>query len=247
MNRIKLLLLGLCLSSTAVGCAEDVDSENVDTDGVHADYTALSSKKSEDGVVAGGGTQLSAYLRTGGAKSNTFLDLTGGDELIISTPDETQTLTGDNQETDFEGDEDGLEFTFAFMRGGDFEDAPDSTVTLPPNFEILGLEPVGDQINAERSRGERLELTLDGLTSGEVEWEIEGTCILSEDGTADVGDDGTIVIPANVLELKSGEEDEPCGAKIGVSLENKGKLDPALGSGTVRGIRQRWFTFVSTP
>lgn len=247
MDRIKLSLLGLSLTFASVGCTEDIASVNLKTSGMHADFQALASKSSADGVVTGSGTQVSAYLRAGGNKSNTVVDLTDGDELIISTPDEERTLTDEERTTDFDGDEDGLEFTFALMRGGDDDDAPNSTVTLPPNFEIEGLEPEDEQINAERSRSEALELTLAGLDSGEVDWEIEGDCIFRETGSAKVSKSGGIVIPADAVDAHSGDEDSECGAKLKVEIVNKGTLDPALGSGDIRSIRRRWFTFVSTP
>ncbi len=245
VDRIKLLLLGLGLTSTIVGCAADVESEDIRTSGVYADFEVLASTSQQGGDITGSGSQVSAYLRVDDSTSNTFLDLTGEDELIVTADDESRTLTGEERTTDFDGDEEGLEFNFAFMRGEEDDNAPESTVSLPPSFVVEGMEGT-DGNDPEVTRSASLQLHLEGLTNEEVNYHVEGDCLKLRSGSVDAND-GDITIPQSAFEAWDDQADEACGAKLYVEVVNKGSLDPAYDGGTIEAIRRVWVPFASTP
>jgi hypothetical protein len=245
VDRIKLLLLGLGLTSTMVGCAADVESEDIRTSGVYADFEVLASTTQQGGDITGSGSQVSAYLRVDDSTSNTYLDLTGADELVITADTEERTLTGEERTTDFDGDEEGLEFNFAFMRGEEDDNAPESTVSLPPSFVVEGMEGV-DGADPDVLRGTALELHLEGLDNEEVNYHVEGDCLKLRSGSVDANN-GDITIPASAFEAWEDEAAEPCGAKLYVEVVNKGRLDPAYDGGTIEAIRRVWVPFSSMP
>ncbi len=241
MNRIKLLLLGVGVTTLAAGCAEDIASSDVRTSGVHADFSALASK----GDPSDSGTKASAYLRTGGDNSNTFLDLVGEDKLIITVGDESRELTGEERTGDFAEDADDTLITFAWMRGEDDVSAPNSTVTLPPAFEpkLEGITLV-DGEDPEISRSSDLTITWEGAsTDDEVNYHIEGDCLFLSSGGSGTND-GSVTIDASDFDVHSGEEESKCGAKLYVELVRKGTLDENL-DGTISATRRVWIPFVS--
>jgi hypothetical protein len=256
VNRIKLLLLGLGLTSTVVGCAADTDSENIRTSGVYADFEVLASTVQQGGADAPvNDIDVAANLRVDDATSNTWLDLTGEDKLLITAGDVTRTLTDDERTTNFPGTEDELDFTFAFMRGEEDDSAPDSTVTLPPSFVVQGMEGV-DGEDPEITRSEGLELHLEDVGNRKVGYRIEGDCLMTQWGTL-TANDGDITIPSGEFDPAPFDEEDPedeCtqaagkyGAKLYVELVNEGSLDPAYNDGTIKAIRRVWVPFVSTP
>lgn len=243
MNRIKLLLLGLGVTTLAAGCTEDIASEDVRTSGVHADFTALASK----GEPSDSGTKVSAYLRTGGDNSNTFLDLTGEDKLIITVGDESRELTGEERTGDFTEDADDTLITFAFMRGEDDDSAPNSTVTLPPAFEptLEGITLVDGQ-DPEIPRSADLTITWEGAsTSDEVNYHVEGDCLFLREGGGEPNN-GSVTIDSDDFKVESGEEANKCGAKLYVELVRTGTLDENL-EGDITATRRVWIPFVSVP
>ncbi len=246
VDRIKLLLLGLGLTSTMVGCAADTDSENVRTRGVRADFEVLASSVQQGGETSLEDIDVRADLRVDDDESNTWLDLTGEDELIITADDETRTQTGDERTTHFPGTEGELDFNFAFMRGDEDDSAPASTVTLPPLFEVQGMEGV-DGADPVISRA-ALELHLEGLDNEEVTYSIEGDANCLKDRSGEItANNGDITIPASAFEAWDDAATEPCGSKLYVEVVNQGSLDPAYNEGRIRAIRRVWVPFVSAP
>jgi hypothetical protein len=243
VNRIKLLLLGVGVTTLAAGCTEDIASSDVRTSGVYADYTALASK----GEPSDSGTKASAYLRTGGDNSNTFLDLVGDDKLVITVGDESRELTGEERTGDFAEDAEDTLITFAWMRGEEDVSAPNSTVTLPPEFTptLEGITLV-DGEDPEIPRSAPLVISWEGAsTSDQVNYHIEGDCLFLETGE-ESSNDGSITIDADEFNVTGDDEAATCGAKLYVELVRKGTLDENL-EGSITATRRVWIPFVSVP
>lgn len=243
MDRIK-LLLGLGIATFAAGCTEDVNSTDIKTSGMQAHFKALESK-------AGEGTKVTADLRVnGGDSSNDYIDTKGEDTLSAEAGDETVTLDkfevglGDGvmYEATLSEEAEDAQFTFSFNRGPDDDDAPNSFVTLPPAFELEGLET-----NGEVSRSSSLNLTWEGSSSDTVRYHVEGDCLFTTIEREAGKNVGSVTIPPGDMDATSSKETETCGAKLYVELVRKGTLDPAFGDGSVEGIRRRWISFVSVP
>jgi hypothetical protein len=247
VDRIKLLLLGLGLTSTMVGCSSpDIDSDELHTDGVYAEIVVLASTAQQGGEITGGGSDVTVDMRVDDEGSNTHLNLTGEDSLVVTAGEESHTLTGKMPiDSEFNGDEDGLEFTFSFERGEHNVDAPDSTVSLPPEFVVEGMEGV-DGADPDVLLGTALELHLEGLDNEEVNYHVEGECLKLRTGSVDANN-GDITIPASAFEAWEDEAAEPCGAKLYVEVVNKGSLDPAYDGGTIEAIRRVWVPFSAMP
>ena len=135
LNRITPLILLAVLS----GCS-NTSSENVNSEGIHADFDILA-----DGS---GQTFVYAELEVGaGLAGGTSLEVKGGDRLTVMANGIERSMTEDRSvfgrfryEASFDFDDGGTMFTVAFLRDKG-RSAPDSTVTLPEGFVIQA--PVG--------------------------------------------------------------------------------------------------------
>lgn len=223
----------------SLGCAEDVGSENIRTQGMYAKYTAIASGNGE--------TSITAELRVGG-NNGTFVQLGGEDELSASSEDDDVVLAHDSvgdrhyYEGDLEGDAEGLEIQVAFTRGEDFDDAVDSFAELPAPFEAELEDPDADAI----SRDEDVAVVWDNETSGTMKWTVEGDCIETESGTT--SDDGTLVIEAEDIEVWDLDAGESCEVTITLDRVEEGDVDPTFEEGgKFVAIQRRTVTFTSTP
>lgn len=223
----------------ATGC-ESVSSTDVLTSGIYADLSATS-----DGVQ----THTLAVLRTGGATSNTFVNLEGDDILTVTAQGETQELLesyiGDifAYAADFDLSAADTEFVFALERSID-DGAPDSRCTLPEPFDATS--PVAD---SALSRGQA-DLTVSWTPAGqadEIRVIVEGDCLWRHVEDVD-GDPGTIVIPADTLASIDENNPQACDATVTIQRLRMGALDPAYGEGgTIYGIQAREVPFRSDP
>lgn len=237
MKLEKLLLATAC---TLLFACETVDSPNVRTDGIYADYIATA-----DGS---GRTRLEANLRVGGARSNTFLELIDGDKLMadhdgsVQQMDKRSSVFGAvTYASDFDVDAKDTKFRIGFERQphDDFEaecrggGAPDSFATLPAPFTLSNPE-------ADRSfsrRADNITVSWDRADDGDsMRVEVHGDCLRDE--SFEVSDDsGQFVIAAGRLETVS-DEDPTCRATIEVLRLRPGTIDSAFGEGGTFVARQ---------
>lgn len=249
MKQIGLLAL---LALGFMGCKDEkVESEDIRTSGIYAKF----------GVLATGNAKATATaeLRVGG-DNGTVVILTGEDELLCTaTPPEAEpsekkmAKDGNEYKASFSGDAGDTEFLFAFNRGDEDETAPDSSVTLPDPFEIVGVEST-----QEVSRAEALTVTWEpSATKDSTKWSLDGSCLFETSGT--VPDDATLTLqgddfnptPSAEEAAKDDKDDsENCTATLCVEKKRKGTLDPAFAKeegGEIYGIQRRCVKFVTTP
>jgi hypothetical protein len=226
----------------ALACTEKVDSVDVRTHGVYAEYEAVSN---------GTSTSVSARLKVGGDDSNTFLELQGQDELRATVGDQpVKELTGSDEvyRATFSEGGSGVEVVVSFMRGPDDEDAPDSSAILPDVFTID--DALAGQ---EVSREDDIVITWDPSgTNDDMEWELDGAdtennCI--DWLTGSVSDGGMLVIPAEDFEPNfDSDEMESCEVTFTLDRIRAGSVDDAFGEGgRFLAIQRRRLSFIATP
>ncbi len=238
------LLKGLCLGAGCLlvgACAEDVDSSNVKTDGMFANFEVTGR--------ANGQSEVRASILIGGSGSNTYANLTAGDVLSATSGDETHELTelggtlGDVHiyHATFDGADEGQEFTVSFDREED-ESAPNSTSALPAPFSITA--PAED---AEVSRAAALTVSWTPSTSEAVNIHLDGDCIILHTFTAS-SDTGTHTFEAGTLDTTASHEGDTCDVELTVSTRAAGTVDSAFGEGgRFTAIQERKIAFRSTP
>lgn len=214
------------------GCEESVESTDIRTSGIYPEITVTA-----DGD---GSFLVSVRLKVGGRSSNTFMDLKGEDELTATVGDDTKVLDETDDETytaSFATAEEGTEFLIAFDRGSLDDSAPASTVTLPAPFE-LSVSPV------EASRAtDAIDVTWEPPATGNVNWEIEGECIIRDD--ANTPDDGAHVLAAGTIETFMSDADKACTVDLTLTRSRSGSIDPAFTEGgniVARQVRRKSFT-----
>lgn len=231
MNRWTLFVLPAAL----LACTESVESSDVRTSGVYPEFEVVA-----DGS---GSSRASARLKVGGDDSNTFLSLQGGDRLEVTVGDETVTLSeSDNHRysATFQIDAAGTEFEFAFIRTEADETAPRSVVALPAPFEL-------EMTTTEASRAtDDVAFTWDPAAGGELQWNIDGDCVWTEQGVTT--DDGSHSIPRDEMRAPSSDEAESCPVQLTVERMSSGSVDPAFTEGgRVVAYQRRIQSFTSTP
>ncbi len=228
MRYSKLLVVGAFTLVLAVGCA-DVDSNDVLTSGMWANISVEA-----DG---GGTSQVSAVLKVGGGDSNTYVELSGDDQLTATLGEEEQVMTeqvlGDYHRyiTTFQSDAPGQAYTVSFTRSLD-EGAPESVVDLPEPFEILEVDV--SHFNAT----EDIHIAWDPSGSDDfMELGAEGDCIWPYFQDLE-GDTGSAVIPAGSIEQVGDELEVSCEVTYTVVRWKNGDLDLGYGDGGVITGRQ---------
>ena len=216
----------------AFGCTESVESTDVKTTGIYPEIEVVA-----DGS---GSSDVTVYLKVGGNDSNTFLDLKGDDTLEVTVDGDTKTMdqSGDGYRASFAVDAEGTEFTIAFLRGEDDDDAPASTVLMPAPFEMmLGATEVS------RSADD-LEYTWDPpVDGGNLSWSLNGSCVKINTGSTP--DDGTNTIAAGDIETFEADMDKTCTVDLNLEREQSGDIDPAFtegGSIVAKHVRSDSFT-----
>jgi hypothetical protein len=214
--------LALC-AALASGCAQ-TDSSDLLTSGI---YAGLSASTTGDGV-----THVRATLYVGNPINLNFVNVTGDDRLVAihnsqqQTMTETQLLNVVSYHTQFQGDDEGLEFQIAFLREVD-RGAPNSRATLPAKFTM-------DALPASASRAAPLTLSWSPAPSADLmRWEAKGDCI--ENATDGImGDPGTIVIPGETIKKRMGETiADQCEITVMLTRSRLGQLDPGYGKGGI--------------
>jgi hypothetical protein len=238
------------LSLGALTACTEVESEDVMTDGMYANFVAR---------VIDSGTRIEANLNVGGSGSNaTNVELTGDDTLEATIDGDTKALDKvqeiiDINDPHYTAKFDGVvaagtEVTVAFKRTVD-DGAPSSTVTLASEPNASG--PTGEQSRAEA------ELVVSFAAGGDDESTtitISGECFQSSTQSVD-GDNATQVTfaPGALKEPEPKEDEEPaapatCDATITISRARTGTIDPAFGEGGLfRSLRDESLSFSSAP
>lgn len=217
----------LCLAA-----CESIDSANVRTDGIYASLIATA-----DGE---GSTRIEARLKTGGAASNTFLDLSSGDELYAFSGAEKKEMERESllgvvwYEAEFDGAAENTPLRIEFSRErhsgeeacGDTS-APSSIVSLPAPMTIQA-----PQNEARFSRGgDALELRWSPTSSDPIRYELEGDCVARLADTLP-GDAGVLVIEKGKIQPRSEmRPNETCDVTVKLVRTRAGVVDPAYGEG----------------
>jgi hypothetical protein len=219
----------------ALGCTESVESTDIRTTGVYPEIEVVAN--------GSGSSKVTVRLKVGGDDSDTFLDLKGDDTLEVTADGDTKTMdqSGDEYVASFPIDEEGTEFTIAFLRGDADEDAPASVVSLPAPFEMsLGAS------SASRA-DDAVEYTWEPEGSGDLEWRLSGDCIESRSG--ETPDDGSNSIAAGEIEPKfESDEEKECTAGLSLTRAESGTIDSAFTEGgSIVAKQVRSDSFTSTP
>jgi hypothetical protein len=186
-------------------------------------------------------------LKVGGNNGDTYLDLIGEDTLEVTVDGDTKTMdkrgsgNADPYVANFAVDAEGTEFSIAFLRGEDDDDAPASVVVMPAPFEMmLGATEVS-------RASDDLEYTWDPPgDSGSIAWHYNGNCVMLDSGSTP--DDGTNSIAAGDIETTDSKKDESCSVQLDLTRSQEGDIDPAFTEGgeiVARHVRTDSFT--STP
>lgn len=233
----------LSLGLLSAGCAEDVDSTDIRTAGMHPIYRTLST--------GNGKTRVTGELRVGG-DDGTYIVLKDGDRLSASASGAEKTMTpiddGLRYATEFPIDAGGTVINVAFSRddsaGDGNSSGPNSSVTLPEQFtlRLTNLEE-----GASIPRGTAVDIEWDPPADGDVSWEVDGNCIWSSSGTT--RDSGAFQIPAKEIDVTGTDEGETCEVTIAVERTNSGTIDPVFSKegGSIRATQRRIVRFTSTP
>lgn len=214
--------LNVLLLLSLWGC-ESVSSQDVETNAMYASFEATG-----EGV----GVRATAVLKVGGASATTYVNLEGGDRLVVTAGETevemTESFVSDLYiyDADIPAVEVGTELVFRLERQSG-EDALDSRCSLPLGLTVLAPEPV-----------ETLSRAIDDLAiawtpSGEqdpVRAVISGDCIWDE--VVDVqGDPGNTTVMAGTLASLDEENPAACSAQVEVQRRRSGSVDPAFGEG----------------
>jgi hypothetical protein len=243
---LSLLALGF------VACKDEtVDSEDVRTSGIHAEFDVLATGNAK--AVASG----KLTVGTG----NTSLVLTGADKIVVTQSvdpaaddigSKTATRDGDYYRATFSGEAGGTRFIFAFERGDEDEVAPDSNVTLPDPFTLTGP---GTTTEVSRATGVTATWEV-SATADPMTWTLEGACLFKTDGS--VPTDGTVTLKGDDFDTTPSADDavaddkddsENCTATLCIFRKRTGTLDAAFDKygGSVKAVQQRCTKFVSVP
>lgn len=234
-TRTALLLLLLLLPA---GCTEEIDSTDVRTSGVHAQFSATAE--------GDGKTRVHAQLRVGGASSNTFLDLRPGDRLVARMAGQSVQLSGTGGHTYtaiLEGDAPAAELVIAFERTDADESAPASRVELPAAFTV-SAPTVAQQV----SRAQSLSVLWSPVNgAGQLRYSLSGDCVESQSGTTN--DDGELVIAAGAIAPRTQAlAQATCDVAVVLGRVQSGTVDPAFGEGgKFEATQRRQVAFSSTP
>jgi hypothetical protein len=205
----------------AMACkTESVESTDVKTTGIYPEIEVTA-----DGS---GDSEVRVWLKVGGDDSNTFLQLTGKDTLEVTVDGDTKTMDKSGDENDpyratFGVDAEGTEFSIAFLRGGEDDDAPASTVLMPAPFDLT--VPDGEFSRAS----DDIEYSWDPPGDGNLSWHTNGTCIKT--GSGSTPDDGTNTLAAGDIETFDSDKEETCTVNLEVSRAQTGDIDSAFTEG----------------
>lgn len=236
MNKAPLWAAALAATT---GCTVPAKSGDLGTEALAADY---------DVACDGNASVLTATFTDPSSALITYVTLEVGDEVSVSSGDSTEVLS----ELDLSPlisyvgalplAEADTPFVFALTReldGG----APDSEVTLPPPYEINGVNP-----SVDYSRGTNaLSVAWSGDSAGDpMSLTVTGACI--EDYIVDLEDEsGSAGIDAGALVSRTGSEAETCDLTVTLSRTREGTLDSTFAGGSILARQDRSVTVSAAP
>jgi hypothetical protein len=230
------ILAALALVLLGSACSATTSSRNIRTAGLVAlvDVTARDDQHAT----------VSASIVIGGASSNTYVVLEGGDRLYAESNGDRREMnaTSDGEyEAKFNRAEG--EFVVSLTRDADTA-APRSSGVLPPPFRITS--DFGDAPLSRKNDDVVLTWT-PGASGAEVEISIEGDCILSDEFKPG-GDPGTFTIEKRKIEAWKSDKKKKCNVDVEIVHTARGATDPAFDSDSRFELRQvRRTRFVSGP
>lgn len=230
------VLAGIALAVLGGACSATTSSRNIRTAGLVAlvDVTAKDDSHAT----------VSTSLVIGGASSNTYVVLEGGDRLYAETNGDKREMNATSDgEYEAKFDRAEGEYTVSLTRDVDAA-APKSSGTLPPPFQITS--EFGDTPLSRKNDKVTFTWTPGGSGS-DVEIEIEGDCVHSEHYNVG-GDPGSFTIEPRKIEAWSSDKKKKCNVEVEISHTTTGTTDPGFDSDSRFELRQvRKTRFVSGP
>lgn len=225
-----------CLFSQGSACDATIQGISLDADVFN---------EASGNIVARGSFEFGDMSGIGG----TSLELCDTDELRINgelaREWEDPITNRIYYSVDFSTDEPNDEYEFVFSRDG--EDDVVATVTMPPEFEVVG--PANQE---EVSRADGLTVTWDPADSGRMSIDVdpeyvgEATCLR---GTSEsVDDSGTYKFLPTDLELDAdAEKVDQCRVDVTLQRTGEGSYPSEFDNGSIRATRTHSVEFISVP
>jgi hypothetical protein len=218
---------------TLSGCAQMTSSE-VATHDIEARITLTAN--------GDGATLIEAELMHDRSTWATFIDLTGGDALQVSTEGRTRTMSS-SEAFNVVGygaripvDRGGTEFNIDLSRPA-FDSAPNSHVQLPPRFRLF--TPVRSTYDVDY---DTIVLEWDDPSRDTMLLNFEGSCIRDVDYGL-THDEGMFLLRPGMLEAQGHWDGSPCEVRVTAQRVRTGHLDPAFASGTIEAQQVRHTLF----
>lgn len=229
-------LLVLTVALASVACSATTSSRNIRTGGLVAlvDVTARDDQQSV----------VSTQLVIGGASSNTYVVLEGGDRLYAETNGDKREMNA-TSDGEYEAKFSRAEGEFVVSLNRDVDTAaPKSSGTLPAPFQITS--DFGDAPLSRRK--DKVELTwTPGGSGADVTVKIEGDCIHSQEYKVG-GDPGNFTIERKTIEAWKSDVKKACNVDVEIIHLTRGTTDAAFDSDSRFELRQvRRTRFVSGP
>lgn len=217
----------------AIACSE-VKSAEVTTAGMYLDYTVTTQGE-------GTGSEVNTTLRVGGATSTTYVDLSEGDQLVVTGGEEELVLNQvslgviHSYQERLVADTEGSEFVLAFDRA-DQTGAPSSIATLPAPFLITLPEPESS-FSRSADTGE-LVVEWDNQSDDRINVAVHGDCFASYYALDEL-DMGSHTIPLSYFKDNEYDSVSSCSAEVFVERARTGSVDAEFGGGKSQGIQLR--------
>lgn len=232
MRTLSLVVLALA----GVACSATTSSRNIRTAGLVAllDVTAPDDQHAV----------VSSQLVIGGASSNTYVVLEGGDRLYAEAGGERRELNA-TSDGEYEAKFDRAEGEFVVSLARDVDEkAPKSSGRLPPPFQITSQ--FGDEPLSRKKDEVELRWT-PGNSGSDVTISIEGDCIHREEFKVG-GDPGSFAIAPKKITAWKSDTKKKCNVTVEIVQAARGTTDPAFDSDSRFELRQlRRTRFVSGP
>lgn len=230
------------LPTLIIMACSDVKSSTLDTAGMYLEY---------DVTTEGDGSYVNVILKAGGAFGS-FVDLDGGDQLIVSVVDGDESsildassfLTFHSYDSNLTTDAAGSVFELNFDRETQ-TDAPSSQATLPEPFTLTA--PTADLVISRSTQvDEDLEITWDGTSNEDMTITIDGDCFSGYSET-ETDDAGVHSVPISIFSEGETDSTSSCSAKIIVERILEGTVDAAFEGGRSFGKQVRAIDITIAP
>jgi hypothetical protein len=258
MRKTSFTLIAIAMIT---GCSS-VDSNNIDTAGLYADFQAVASGDNN--------TEVTAWIKQEPA-SLTFVALTGGDKLtayMMETFATTETAKNMQEGTlggatwysaIFSQQAEDTQFRIGLDRAGTGKvSAPDNATTLPAPFTLdtlVGTAQTVSNSTTSFSRGDTVPIYVrwnpaDFVLGDVLTYGVAGGCIHAESGTIDWYTTATNSLQLAQSWLVSTDPvgNPNCAVTVTMTLTREGTVDSAFGQGgQFRGVQKREKTYTTTP